>query len=247
MRFPLLSTFLLSIGLLPAAAQQGYHAPRNFHDGRSRTYRRPPLRLSLSVNTAYYTGDLTNRWGDNDHELGAGLGVVRVLSPRVSLAFDVSYFHLGAKDFFPTRGFAFTSDNYLATALVRYNLLADRSLYVGLNHRATPLLVFAEAGLGALTYNPLTQQRGSALPPEPGNSYPALAGGLPVGGGLTLRPSAGFGITFEALYFFSSTDLLDGVSQRGNPARNDDFATGSVKLEFSLGGKRKGKPLVHGD
>ncbi len=208
-------------------------------------YRRPSLRLVLSANTAYYNGDLTNRWADNTRQLGLGVGLVQTMSPRVSMAYEISYFRLEARDIFPARNFAFTATNALTTVLLRYNLLPDRSLYIGQRYRRTPLLIFAEAGLGALINNPEARQGIERLAPEPRTFFPSQVGVLPVGGGLMLRPSGRLAFTLEGLYFFTTTDQLDGVSLRGNPDSNDQFATGSLKMEITLG-RGRGKPLAHG-
>ncbi|MEJ7660071.1 MAG: hypothetical protein WKG07_10860 [Hymenobacter sp.] len=96
----------------------------------------------------------------------------------------------------------------------------------------------------ALQPQPEPQQRGPT--PEPGNSYPAAALALPVGGGFTLRASPQLALTAEALYYFTTTDLLDDVSQRGNPKATDGLVTVTLKAEFSFK-KGPGKPLVRND
>lgn len=237
---------LLSSSLAAVAAPPGYRTPHRFLTASGQPYHRSPLRLTLGVNTAYYNGDLTSRFDDNSLRVGVNAGLTKALSPRISVAMDLSYFHLKAIDRFPERGYSFSSDNGMLTGRVQYNLFADKSLYVGPNHREMPLLVFVEAGVGALVFNPSTAQYGLPTAPEGRNMYPALAGVLPFGGGVTLRASKGVAFTLEGLYYLTSTDLLDGVSQRGNPNLLDDFATLTFKAEFALGKGHK-KPLVHND
>lgn len=237
---------LLGTSLMTRAAPPGYRAPHRFFTFRNVPYRRLALRLNFGLNTGYYNGDISSRSKSNDYQVGFGVGLAKTLSPRLTFTLDLSSVHLGATDAFPSRGLAFQADNTLLTALLRFNILADKSLYIGPAHQDTPFLIFIETGVGLLLSNPVATQYGIVLPPEPGNSYPNLAAALPVGGGVTLRASPRFAFTLEGIYFFTSTDQLDDVSQRGNPKSLDDFATLTLKIEFSLL-KGHRKPLVHND
>jgi hypothetical protein len=251
MRLLFLTALLGGLCSAVQAAPPGYQPPRRFYTAKQQAYRRLPTRVSLGINTAYYNGDLTDRLKDNTLRVGLTLGVVRTLSPRVTFGADLGYVKLKAQDYFPTRGFSFENTNALLTTFLRYNLLADKSMYLGQNYRRTPVLVFVQAGIGGLIYNPdLYQNVGLpypvSAPDENPNAYPALAGVLPVGGGVTLRAGNSLAFTLEGLYYFTTTDLLDGVSQRANPNSVDSFITGALKIEYALGHK-KGRPLVHFD
>ena len=237
---------LLAASFSAAARPPGYRHPRRYFTATNQPYYRPPVRVNVGANLAYYNGDLTNRLGDNTLRVGLDLGMARSLSPHLTFALDLSYLHLKAKDYYPSRGYRFTTDAGALTALLRYNIFADKQMLIGPAHKAMPLLVFASAGGAALLYSPSLSRFDSALPPEQGNSYPAAALALPVGGGLTLRASPQLAFTAEALYYFTTTDLLDDVSQRGNPGKTDAFATVTLKAEFSFK-KGHGKPLVRND
>lgn len=204
------------------------------------------MRLNAGVNLAYYNGDLTNHLADNNFKVGLNVGLAKTLSPHLTFALDLSYLHLAAKDIYPQRGYSFNSDNALLTTLLRYNLFADKSMLIGPEHKEVPVLLFLSAGVGGMLFNPSASQYGFALSPETKGGYPGLAAVLPVGGGVTLRASKRLAFTAEALYYFTTTDLLDDVKQRGNPKSNDDFATLTFKVEYSLG-KGKGKLLIHND
>jgi hypothetical protein len=251
MRLLFLTALLGGLCSAVQAAPPGYQPPRRFYTASHQAYRRLPTKLSLGINTAYYNGDLTNRLSDNTLRVGLSLGLVRTLSPRISFGVDLGYVKLKAQDYFPSRGYSFENTNGMLTTFLRYNLIADKSMYFGQNYRRTPVLVFVQAGIGGLIYNPdLYQNLGGpypvSVPSETPAPYPGLAGVLPVGGGVTLRASQSLSFTFEGLYYFTSTDLLDGLSQRGNPDSLDGFATGALKIEYAFGHK-KGKPLVHFD
>lgn len=232
------------------AAPPDYHPPRHFYTPGHQPYRRPPARLSFGAGAGYYDGDLTNRV--SSHPVFS-LGLVRPLSPHLSLGADLAYVRLEGSDYNLSRGLRFTSTGGALSTFVRYNLLADKSMYLGPNYRPTRAQLFVQGGVGLLlnsaqasANDPESPSGRVALPPEQPGGYPRLAGVLPVGGGLTLRASRALAFTFEGLVYFTTTDLLDDISQRASPEKKDNFATASLKLEYTFYGKR-GKPLVHFD
>jgi hypothetical protein len=257
MRF--LFTTLLSGSLLASlpgttqAAPPAYHPPRHFYTPSHQPYRRLPVRLTFGVNAAYYNGDLTNRFSDNTFHPGFSLGLTHTLSPHLTFGADLAYIRLEAKDYYPSRGLRFTSTDGLLTTFVRYNLFADKSMYLGPNYRTTTAQIFLQGGVGLLLNNPkatipypLPPYGTVALAPEVRGGYPTLAGMLPVGAGVTLKASRSLYFTLEGLYYFTTTDLLDDVSARVNSNSLDGFATVNLKVEFAFN-RKQGKPLVHFD
>jgi hypothetical protein len=240
-----------SLAAAPAlAAPADYSPPRHFYTAGHQPYRRPPARLTVGAGVAYYDGDLTNRFASHP---SFSLGLVRPLSPHLSFGADLAYVRLEGQDYDVSRGLRFTSSGGALTTFVRYNLLADKSMYLGPRHRPTTAQLFVQGGVGLLlnsaqasANNPEPPYGRVALPPERPGGYPALAGVLPVGGGITLRASRALAFTLEGLVYFTSTDLLDDIGQRASPEKKDNFATASLKLEYAFYRKR-GKPLVHFD
>jgi hypothetical protein len=238
-----------SLAAAPAlAAPADYYPPRHFYTARHQPYRRPPAPLTFGA--AYYDGDLTNRISSHP---SFSLGLVRPLSPHLSFGADLVYVRLEAQDYNESRGLRFTSTSGVLTTFVRYNLLADKSMYLGPHHRPTTAQLFLQGGVGLLLNSPKASANNPeppygrvALPSERPGGYPALAGVLPVGGGITLRASRALAFTLEGLVYFTSTDLLDDISQRASLEKKDNFATASLKLEYTFYRKR-GKPLVHFD
>jgi len=233
------------------AGPPGYRAPRRRYNARNQPYVRPAVRLHLSGNLAYYNGDLTNRLSDNTLRLGYGVGITQALSPRFTFSTELGVLYLKAKDYYPGRGLSFESTNGLLQATLRYNIFEDKSLYSGLMQRPSPAQLFVEAGAGLLLTSPTAYQSDGAggavqLPAEGRNTYPLLAGAFPVGIGGTLKASRHLYLTLDALYYFTTTDLLDDVSQRANPKQPDNFATLTLKIEYAFGKKQRG-PLVHFD
>ncbi|WP_151086180.1 hypothetical protein [Hymenobacter baengnokdamensis] len=247
MRLLLLSVLLGASLSSLAARPPGYRAPHRYLTPSNQPYHRQPLRVNFGLNTTYYNGDVASSSAGNTYKIGYGIGLAQTLSPRLTLAIDLSSVRMAAKDAFPERGFSFSSRNTLLTGLLRYNIFADKSLLIGPEHQEMPVLLFVSAGVGALRYNPSPGQYGFPLAPEAGyTTFTGLAAVLPVGGGVTLRASPHLAFTAEALYFFTSSDMLDGISQRGNPDSKDSFATATIKIEYSLF-KPHPKPLVHND
>lgn len=249
----LLSGSLVAGLAAPAqAAPADYHPPRHFYTPSHQPYRRLPTRVALGFNLANYNGDVTGRLRDNTLRLGLSIGLVRTLSPHLTFGADLGYVKLNAVDEFPDRGFRFGGTNGLLTTYLRYNILADKSMYLGPNYRSTTWQPFVQAGVGATVYNPgvakVTSIGTVALPPEGNNtsSFSGVAAVLPVGAGVTLRASRALYFTLEGLYYFTTTDKLDGVSRRANPDSKDSFMTLGLKVEYAFY-KKPGKRLVHFD
>jgi len=251
-------TALLSGGLVAAlaapaqAAPADYHPPRHYYTPSHQPYRRLPTRLAIGFNLANYNGDLTGRLRDNTLHLGLSIGLVRTLSPHLTFGADLGYVKFQVVDQYPERGFRFGGTDALLTTYLRYNILADKSMYIGPNNRPTTWQPFLQAGVGGMVYNPglvQTTPFGTVALPAEGNNtatFSGVAAVLPVGAGVTLRASRSLFFTLEGLYYFTSTDLLDGVSQRANPNSVDSFMTLALKVEYAFH-KKNGKPLVHFD
>jgi hypothetical protein len=247
----LLSGSLAAAPVAPALASPAdYHPPRHFYTPSHQPYRRLPTRLTFGVNFAYYDGDLKNRFSKHP---GFSLGLTRTLSPHFTFGADLAYIRLEAEDYDAIRGLRFTSTDGLLTTFVRYNLFADKSMYIGPNYRPTKAQLFLQGGVGLLlnnpkasVANPLPPYGYTALPPERRGGYPTLVGVLPVGAGVTLKASRSLYFTLEGLVYFTSTDLLDDVSQRANANKDDIFATAGLKIEYAFN-KKHGKRLVHFD
>ncbi|RYY14964.1 MAG: hypothetical protein EOO36_13380 [Cytophagaceae bacterium] len=177
---------------------------------------------------------------------------MRAQGAHLTFGADLGYVKFRVVDQYPERGYRFGGTDALLTTYLRYNILADKSMYIGPNYRPTTWQPFLQAGVGGMVYNPALAQAtpyGTVLLPAEGNNtatFSGVAAVLPVGAGVTLRASHSLFFTLEGLYYFTSTDLLDGISQRANPNSKDSFATVSLKVEYAFY-KKKGKSLVHFD
>ncbi len=230
---------VMLLGSGPAARAQ-HVARHRHHDHNGRPYYLGPMRVSAGVGTAFYDGDLGNSLSNDFLGPALNLGVLYGLGPHWRVGGELGYMAMGARDQLPSRGLAFYSHNALGTAFLRYDLLGDPSIYATLPGPARRVQPFVQAGVGLMLYNPQAYvgteaptSTTSYLPPER-NNYPALAGVLPVGGGLVVPLTDRINVTLEGNYYFTTTDNLDDVSQRGNPDRNDGFSTLMLKLDYAL-------------
>ncbi|GAB3665403.1 hypothetical protein GCM10027594_32980 [Hymenobacter agri] len=225
----------------PAAAQHQRQVRYFNHQGRP--YYRGPLHLTLAGGTGLYNGDLGNSPGDNFYGPAVSLGVLYRLTPHLHLGSEGSYISLGARDHLRERGLAFTSQNGLGTVFLRYDLLADESVFAASNAEAPIFQVYVQGGAGLLLYNPQaylgTSRPGdgtSYFAPER-NDYPAMAGAFPVGAGFSVHLFDRWRAGLEGNYYFTTTDQLDDISNKrlgGASANTDGFGTVMLKVEYSL-------------
>ena len=225
----------------PAAAQHRRQVRHYNHQGRP--YYQGPLHVTLAGGTGLYDGDLGNSPGDNFYGLAGSLGVLYRLTPHLHLGSEFSYVPLGARDKAKERGLAFTGNNGLGTVFIRYDLLADESVFAASNSEPPIFQVYVQGGAGLLLYNPQSYLGTSRatdattfFAPER-NDYPALAGAFPVGAGFSVHLLDRWRVGLEGNYYLTTTDQLDDISNKrlgGASASRDGFGTLMLKLDYSL-------------
>ena len=223
----------------PAAAQHQRQVRRYNHQGRP--YYQGPLHVTLAGGTGFYDGDLGNSPGDNFYGLAGSLGALYRLTPHLHLGSELSYVPLGARDHIRERGLAFTSHNGVGTVFLRYDLLADESVFAASNAEAPIFQVYVQGGAGLLLYDPqaylgTTSNNNAPFAPER-NDYPAMAGAFPVGAGFSVHLFDRWRAGLEGNYYFTTTDQLDDISNKrlgGASANRDGFGTLMLKLDYSL-------------
>ena len=224
----------------PAAAQ--HQRQVRHYNSQGRPYYQGPLHVTLAGGTGFYDGDLGNSPGDNFYGLAGSLGVLYRLTPHLHLGSEFSYVPLGARDHVRERGLAFTGHNGVGTVFLRYDLLADESVFAASNAEPPILQVYVQGGAGLLLYGPqsfLGTSRNDVIgtfSPER-NDYPALAGAFPLGAGFSVHLLDRWRAGIEGNYYFTTTDQLDDVSNKrlgGASANRDGFGTLMLKLDYSL-------------
>lgn len=238
-RLTLLGSLLLFSLYAHTAAAQGPERRRRHFTNSARPYHRGPVYFTLGGGAAFYNGDLAESFADNLPGPSGSLGVLYMVRPRVIVGSELSLFKLGAKDQLPERGYAFQGKNGALTGFVRYELTRDEAEFADSHGTASLIKPYVKAGVGVLLYTPESYMGNGRPVPSTTfltaerNDYPATALIAPVGLGLTFRLSPRLNASAEGSYYFTSTDHLDDISQRGNATRNDGFGLLELKLEYS--------------
>ena len=231
----------IALAARPAAAQHQRQVRHYNHQGRP--YYAGPLHITLAGGSALYDGDLGNSPANNFFGIAGSLGVLYRLTPHLHLGSEFSYIPLGARDHLKERGLAFTSTNGVGTLFLRYDLLADESVFAASNAEPPIFQVYVQGGAGLLLYDPqsylgtapATAGTGFFAPER--NDYPALAGAFPVGAGFSVHLFDRWRAGLEANYYLTTTDQLDDISNKrlgGASNSFDNFGTLLLKVDYSL-------------
>lgn len=230
---------LCSLASSYTAAAQGPGQRRRYFNSQARPYYRGPASVTLGGGVGLYTGDL-GRLSQNLPGPSVSLGLLYVLRPHWLIGGEGTVFQLGSTDQLPERNIAFQGRNAMATTFLRYELLRDESRFAAPRGPAAIVKPYLKAGVGFLLFDPQTYSgtgRPAAnqtyLAPE-SSAYPDVAFVAPVGGGLSFRLSRRFNASAEAAYHFTTTDLLDDVSARGNSNKKDGYTIVELKVEYAL-------------
>lgn len=220
------------------AAAQGPGQQRRFFNSQARPYYRGPVSLTVGGGVALYTGDLGGI-SQNLPGPSLSLGLLYVLRPHWLIGGEGTLLQLGATDQLPERNIAFRTRGAMATTFLRYELLRDESRFAAPRGPAALIKPYLKAGAGFLIFDPATYLGPGRLAGQPilapeSVAYPEVALVAPVGGGLTFRLSPSFSASAEAAYYFTTTDLLDDVSARGNPNKKDGYGTVELKIEYAI-------------
>lgn len=230
-----IASLLLGAALLAplAAAAQ---APRRHYDRQGRGFYRGPLRLTAGGGAALYFGDL----GGLRPGPAFNAGLVYTWRPHWAVGGELAWFQLAGTDKLTERALAFRGRNLALTSFVRYEPLSDPSWYGATRNQYARVKPFLQAGAGFAIYNPKSY-RGKNVPANEADflaperpDYPGTALIAPVGGGFSFNVVPRLWITAQGTYTFTTTDHLDDVSQRGNPAQNDGYGLFELKAEYQI-------------
>lgn len=217
---------------------QGPGQRRRFFNSQARPYYRGPVSVTLGGGVGLYTGDLGGI-SQNLPGPSVSLGLLYVLRPHWLLGGEGTVFQLGATDQLPERGIAFRTRAAMATTFLRYELLRDEGRFAAPRGPAALIKPYLKAGAGFVIYDPAAyigtgRPAGQPIIDPESVGYPEVAIAAPVGGGITFRLSSTFSASAEAAYYFTTTDLLDDVSERGNPNKKDGYGTVELKIEYAI-------------
>lgn len=220
------------------AVAQGHGQRRRFFNSQARPYYRGPVSVTLGGGVGLYTGDLGGI-SQNLPGPSLSLGLLYVLRPHWLIGGEGTLLQLGANDQLPERNISFRTRGAMATTFLRYELLNDEARYA-VSHGSPALIKpYLKAGVGFLIFDPAAylgagRLAGQEIIAPESVAYPEVALVAPVGGGITFRLSSNVSASAEGAYYFTTTDLLDDVSARGNPQKKDGYGTVELKLEYSI-------------
>lgn len=189
-------------------------------------YWRGPVSITGGIGVAGYSGDLCSDLSCIKPSLVTNIGIGYKIWPRVFLGAELDIFGLNATDKDPARNISFTSRNIGLSAYTDFYLREDivrrhQDLVDGFKL----FRPYVHVGLTALNYNV------DATVSE--ESFPRTTILLPLGLGANFHLTHRVKVQIEGIYHVTFTDYLDGVSENGNPDRNDAFATLRAKLIYT--------------
>ncbi|HEX8328175.1 MAG TPA: hypothetical protein VF629_11590 [Hymenobacter sp.] len=243
MRFSALILGVLATVALTTQTVQAQHRYNVRHyNSQGRPYYRGPFQLTLGAGTALYDGDLGNSPSNNFFSPAFSLGLRYRMSPHWHIGSELSYIKLGSRDQAKERGFAFTTTSGVGTATLRYDLIADKSVFAASLADAPIFQAYVQGGAGLILFDPkvyIGTERPTNntvyLAPER-NDYPAVSGVAQLGGGVSVRLTDLLTAGIEGNYYISTSDHLDGIQNRlgGASVNNDGFGTVMLRLDYSL-------------
>ena len=185
--------------------------------------------ISGGLGTAYYYGDLTDKFNNSLIRLSYQLNYQRYLSPWFSLRFGLTHSQIGASDAQATNPAKQARNLHFRSPLTELSAvgvieLPDKNF----NHLwkdKTHLTPYLFGGIALFTFKPMAFFQGRWYELQPfgtegqhiGNSqyprpYSLLQISIPFGIGLSYRFRPGLGLNLEVGYRKTFTDYLDDVS-----------------------------------
>src|SRR5260221_2615097 len=178
------------------------------------------LILTAGTGTSTYYGELSNPGTIVKLQPNLNVGLMKYVSPRVSIRAELNWFILQGSDKIANdagrkvRGLSFRSNCFEISAVGEISLFANGSRY----YRRPPLNFYGFGGVGLLYFNPVADYNGKAyslasLQTE-GVSYSRTVPVIPVGIGMRLKVTPNINLSMEGGYRKTFTDYLDDVSTK---------------------------------
>lgn len=197
------------------------------------------LSVQVGAGLAAIKSDICGSYGCNDIGPAMGIGALFKFNPYLSFSGEVEYVKLGATEKTPAENITFESRVIEVSGMLVVNLLDS---YAGSNNyrslRKRFAVPFVKGGLGFVYYTPSSyptnRPPNSDITYDRMRSYPAIAGVIPVGGGIRFRLSDHISISPEAVYHITTTDYLDNIGPPlGIANTKDHYGVVSVKLLYT--------------
>lgn len=206
---------------------------------------------------AGYQGELTSTVLPEMDETGALYGALARyhLHPAWAVRGSLFYTAFSGEDLprFRPRDFAFSTTVVGGAFALEWEPLGQRR-YPGPRQFKRILSPYLYVGSGWLTYTATatfdrgdTAFRGEGIESDQSQSYPKTSFMIPVGVGIKADVTRSMAVGFEFSTAAAFTDLLDGISEAGNPATNDWMPAGALTLTFRLLPKDQDKDGIADD
>lgn len=193
---------------------------------------------------AGYQGELTSTLLPEMDETGGLYGfLIRYhLHPEWALRTNLTYSTFQGEDLprFTTRDFGFQSTVGAATLVLEWEPFGQRR-YPGPRQFNRILSPYAYVGGGWVTYSAEAsfkradaEFKAAEINRDRAQTYPKSSFLLPVGVGIRADLSRSMVLGFEFSTATAFSDLLDGISEAGNPATNDWMPAAALTVSFRL-------------
>lgn len=131
------------------------------------------------------------------------------------------------------RGFKFQSDIFEFHLLGEWNILGEERVNTRGTVERQKFTPYLFGGIGLVLFDPQIF-RNQEKDPE-GRDYNTFNISVPIGGGVKFGLNERVVVSLEAGGRTAFTDYLDGISQLGNPDRNDWYWAGNIILTYTFG------------
>lgn len=231
----------MSLGLLLTVASADAQLKKGIdYSGFFDTYYHPDLwSFNAGVGLPLYYGDLCDSFigckGGMSYVVGAGFKPW----PKVMFGADFYYTTLSATDAYESRNISFNSKNMELAMYGRYYIKDDIiRRHTDMFKKTSVFKPYALLGISGLYYSPTAVYTdtitGLTTTVNEGVTYPRIGLGIPVGIGASFDITRRVSILAEAVYRYTFTDLLDGVSTlNGNPGAKDSYMTIDLKVQWT--------------
>ncbi|MDO6388928.1 thrombospondin type 3 repeat-containing protein [Pontibacter sp. BT731] len=193
------------------------------------------LVIQAGAGLAAVKSDICGSYGCNEIGSAFSIGALFKYNPFWSFNGEVEYLKLSAvsKD---SKNITIESRVIDVSGMLVYNLMDS---YAGSNNyrslRKRFAVPFVKGGIGFVYYTPSSyptnRPPNSDITYDRLRSYPAIAGVIPIGGGIRFRFSDQISIAPEVMYHLTTTDYLDNNNQSQN--NKDHYGVVSVKLLYT--------------
>ena len=196
----------------------------------------PSMSFNIGAGTTHYRGDLGNGFDKTGVHLTASIAIREAFRflPILQPIFEVNYGDVYGQELFLDQQFPNPPNTYFRTNYL--SVAAGIKIGVNLTRQFYPHLT---AKVGYMYFNPLDEEGNELITQldtrEENETYSRFTLFLPLSFGVDYYLKTGFGLSFEASFYYLFTDYIDNISVRTyRRERFDMLITSSVKFIIPL-------------